>query len=176
MIMKGWAQVERGEREAGMAQMRQGETARRAVGLEFARSISHALLSDAYMKCGQVEDGLAVQTEVLTFVATTGFRWFEAELHRLKGEWLLNAECGVHNAELTAEACFQQALDVARNQHAKSWELRAATSLAHLWQHQGKRQDAVDLLAPVYGWFTEGFDTADLHEARALLEELSESR
>ncbi len=82
------------------------------------------------------------------------------------------ADCGLRIAELTPEACFQTALDIARRQQAKSLELRAATSLARLWQSQGKRQEAYDLLAPVYGWFTEGFDTADLKEARALLDEL----
>jgi predicted ATPase len=172
MIMKGWTQGERGEREAGMAQIREGETARQAVGLEFARPMSHVLLSDTYMTCGQVEDGLAVLSEVLTFVATTRFRWFEAGLHRLKGKWLLNAKCGAHNVEFTAESCFHQALDVSRQQQAKSWDLRAATSLARLRQSQGKRQDAYDLLAPVYGWFTEGFDTADVQNAKALLDDL----
>ncbi len=90
-------------------------------------------------------------------VNTTGARAWEAELHRLKGELLQNAECGVQSAELTPEACFQQALAIARSQQAKSLELRAATSLARLWQQQGKRQDAYDLLALVYEWFTEDF-------------------
>jgi len=92
------------------------------------------------------------------------------ELYRLKGELLLQ-QSSDNQAE--AEHCFHHALDLARNQQAKSWELRAATSLARLWQQQGKRQEAHDLLAPVYGWFTEGFDTADLQEAKALLEELA---
>ena len=99
----------------------------------------------------------------------TGERWFEAELHRLRGE----AAAGVAaDAPTEAEACFRQALAVAREQGAKLWELRAATSLARLWAEQGERAEAHDLLAPVYGWFTEGFDTADLKEAKALLEEL----
>ncbi len=96
-------------------------------------------------------------------------RW-DAELYRLKGELLL-ARAAEHGTE--AETCFHQALDIARHQQAKSWELRATTSLARLWQSQGKRQDAYDLLAPVCGWFSEGFDTADLKDAKALLEELS---
>ena len=83
-----------------------------------------------------------------------------------------SAECGVRSAALTPEDCFQKALDIARHQQAKSLELRVAMSLARLWQSQGKRQDAYDLLAPVYGWFTEGFDTADLQEAKTLLDEL----
>ena len=112
-------------------------------------------------------------TEALTLVDKAGQRYYEAELHRLRGELLLNAECGVQSAALTLEECFQKALDVARRQQAKSWELRAATSLARLWQQQDKRQEAYELLAPVYGWFTEGFDTADLIDAKALLNELS---
>ena len=97
-------------------------------------------------------------------------RWWEAELHRLKGE-LLQQQAVSDISQ--AEVCFQQALAVARQQQAKSLELRAAMSLAHLWQHQGKRAEARALLAPIYHWFTEGFDTADLQEARALLEALA---
>ena len=99
----------------------------------------------------------------------TGERFCEADLYRLKGELLL--VCSAENNG-EAETCFQHALTVARRQQARSWELRAATSLSRLWQHQGKRAAAYDLLAPVYGWFTEGFDTADLQEAKALLEDL----
>ena len=108
-------------------------------------------------------------TEALALVDTTDERWYAPELHRLKGVLLLQQHAD-HQAE--AEACFYHALELARNQQAKSFELRTATSLARLWQQQGKRQEAHDLLAPVYGWFTEGFDTADLQEAKALLEEL----
>jgi predicted ATPase len=99
-------------------------------------------------------------------VDSTDERWWEAELYHLKEEFLLSHAPDKY-AEI--EACFQQALDVSRRQQAKSWERRTATSLARLWQQQGKRQDAYDLLAPVYGWFTEGFDTADFQEAKALL-------
>ena len=95
---------------------------------------------------------------------------YEAELYRLKGELLLRRLSLTQHAQ--AEACFQQALVIARHQQAKSWELRAAMSLSRLWQQQGKRAEAWELLAPVYGWFTEGFDTADLQDARGLLEEL----
>ena len=102
-----------------------------------------------------------------------GERYYEAELHRLKGHLLL-AQSPDNHPE--AETCYQNALDIARAQHAKSWGLRAATSLARLWQSQDKRQDAYDLLAPVYGWFTEGFDTADLIDAKTLLDELEGSR
>jgi predicted ATPase len=100
----------------------------------------------------------------------TGKCWCEAELYRLQGTLLLTRS-GEPYAE--AEACLQQALAIARRQQAKSWELRAAMSLSRLWQRQGKRAEAYELLAPIYGWFTEGFDTADLPEAKALLEELA---
>ena len=122
------------------------------------------MLAEAYGKGGRTEDGLRVLDEALALVDKTGERGREAELYRLKGELLQNAD--------EAEACFQQALAVARRQQSKSWELRTAMSLARLWQQQGKRNEARDLLAPVYGWFTEGFDTADLMDAKALLEVL----
>ena len=111
--------------------------------------------------------------EALVHVEHTGEHYYEAEIHRLKGELLLQQNA-VNQAE--AENCFQQAITIAQSQQTKSWELRAATSLARLWHLQGKRQEAYDLLAPVYGWFTEGFDTADLIEAKALLDVLSESQ
>jgi predicted ATPase len=113
---------------------------------------------------------LGVLAEALAQMDHTGERYHEAEVYRLKGELLLQQ--AVPDAP-QAEACFQQALAVARRQQAKSWELRAAMSLARLWHQQGKRVEARDLLAPIYGWFTEGFDTADLQEAKALLEMLS---
>jgi predicted ATPase len=107
--------------------------------------------------------------EALALVDKTGERWWEAELHRLKGELLRRRASPTEEVE----ACFHQALDIARRQQAKSLELRAAMSLSRLWQQQGQRADARELLAPIHGWFTEGFDTADLQEAKALLEELS---
>jgi predicted ATPase len=117
-----------------------------------------------------VEDGLQALAEAHTLVEQHDERWWEAEVCRLRGVLLLR-QPGTPQEE--AETCFRQALDVARRQEAKSLELRAAMSLARLWQQQGKRNDARALLAPIYGWFTEGFDTADLQEAKALLEELS---
>ena len=119
---------------------------------------------------GQVDEGLHLVTEALAVVDTTGERYYEAELHRLHGELLLRQALLEAQA---AEACFQQALEVARRQQAKSWELRAATSLSRLWQQQGKKAKACALLAPIYGWFTEGFDTVDLQEAKALLDALA---
>jgi predicted ATPase len=127
-----------------------------------------ALLAEAHGTLGQPEAGLTVLTEALTLADTIGERWYAPELHRLKGELLLQ-QSSDHQAE--AENCFQQAISLARSQQAKSLELRAATSLARLWQQQGKSQEAHALLAPVYGWFTKGFDTADLQDAEALLEE-----
>jgi predicted ATPase len=114
--------------------------------------------------------GLQVLAEASTLVATTAERWWEAELYRLQGTLVLQRP---HPEGDQAAACFQQALAVARRQGAKSLELRAALSLARLWQQQGKRPEAHALLAPLYGWFTEGFDTADLQEAKALLDALA---
>ena len=113
--------------------------------------------------------GLTVLADALTRVDTTGERWREVELHWLRGELLLAVSAENHRE---AEACFRQALTIAHRQQAKSLELRTAMSLSRLWQQQGKRSEARELLAPIYGWFTEGFDTTDLQEAKALLEEL----
>jgi predicted ATPase len=152
--------------------MRQGLTAYEATGAELERPYSLALLAEAYGHVGQTAEGLHLLAEALGLVDTRGDRWCEAELYRLKGDLLLTLS-PPHQTE--AEACLHQALAAARRQQAKSWELRAAMSLSRLWQQQGKCQEAHDLLAPLYGWFTEGFDTADLREAKALLEELSGS-
>ncbi|HSX83166.1 MAG TPA: hypothetical protein VLQ80_31985, partial [Candidatus Saccharimonadia bacterium] len=113
--------------------------------------------------------GLMVLAEALMVVDTTGARLYEPELYRLKGELLLQQQA---DNQAEAEICFHQAMAIAQSQQAKSLELRAASSLARLWQRQGKRAEAHALLAPVYGWFTEGFGTADLREAKALLEEV----
>jgi predicted ATPase len=165
--IRGWALAMQGQAEEGIAQMCQSLATWRAMGLEVYRPYFLALLAEAYGTADQNEAGLTVLAEALDQVGTTGQRVYEAELYRLKGTLLL-ARPGDHHRE--AEVCFQKALDVARRQQAKSWELRAATSLARLWQSQAKRQNAYDLLAPVYGWFTEGFDMADLQEAKALLD------
>jgi predicted ATPase len=129
-------------------------------------------LAEAHGKAGQAEAGLTLLAEALAQAQRKGESWRDAELHRLRGELLLHAEGGVRHAALTAEECFQQALTIARRQQAKALELRAAMRLSQLWQQQGKRDAAREVLAEVYGWFTEGFDTADLQEARALLEAL----
>ena len=136
------------------------------------RTYGQAQLAEAHAWMGQYEKGLTLLAEALAVTNATEERRWEAELHRVKGELLLTQG---PEAYTEAETCFRQALDVARHQQAKSWELRAATSLARLWQTQGKRDKARALLAPVYEWFTEGFDTADLKEAQALLHELEGS-
>ena len=128
-----------------------------------------AFIAEAEVARGDVAPALGLIDDASRMIETYGERFYEADLHRLKGDLLLGLSAD-HQAE--AETCFQQALAIARRQQTKSWELRAATSLARLWQQQGKRAEAHQLLAEVYGWFTEGFDTADLQEARALLDML----
>jgi tetratricopeptide (TPR) repeat protein len=155
-VLRGWALVEQGQGEAGIAQIRQGLVAYRATGVATPGYLG--LLVEGYKNVGQIEEGLRVIEE------RRG-----AGLYRLKGELLLTRS-SEHQAE--AETCFHQALDATHRRQAKSQELRAARSLARLWQHQGKQAEARALLALIYGWFTEGFDTADLQEAKALLDEL----
>ena len=155
-----------------MTQLRQGLADWRATGAEVSTSYYLAILAEAYGKVGQSREGLRTVDEALDVVKRTEERWYEAELYRLKGELIL--EQSQENCSET-EACFQRALDVARKQAAKSLELRAATSLARLWQRQGKTTEAHALLTPVYEWFTEGFDTADLKDAKALLAVLAKA-
>jgi predicted ATPase len=168
--MRGWALAERGQGEAGIAELRAAMATIRAIGTVLELPWYLALLAGAYGIVGQTAEGLDAIAEALAQVASTNERFYEAEVYRVKGELLLK-EGGLDSAA-EAEASFRQALDVAQAQRARSWELRAAMSLARLWAEQGKRAQAQDLLAPVYGWFTEGFETADLKDAKALLEEL----
>jgi predicted ATPase len=128
-----------------------------------------ALLADTCRELHRPAEGLGLLADALERVHRTRERWFEAEVHRLRGEALLH----IAASAVEAEESFRQAISVAREQGAAWWELRAATSLARLWRDQGRRVEAHELLAPVYGWFTEGFDTADLKEARGLLDELA---
>jgi predicted ATPase len=175
-ILQGWVLAEQGQREEGIAQMRDGLTAFRATGGEVRLPYYLALLAEAYGKAGQAAEGLTLVTEALARAEANGERWREAELHRLKGELLLQQVVETHGyaALLTeAEAQFHEALAIARRQQAKSLELCTAISLSRLWQRQGKCTEARQLLAEVYHWFTEGFDTADLQEARALLAALA---
>jgi predicted ATPase len=169
-IIYGWAVAAQEQREAGLAYLRQGLTAMDATGSELLRPYYLALLAAVYSDIGQPTAGQAMLAEAWTLVDKNGECWYAAELHRLQGALLLQQGTpAVHQAE----QCFQQALHIARTQQARTFALRAATSLSRLWQQQGKQTEARELLAPIYGWFTEGFDTADLQEAKALLEELA---
>jgi len=168
--LRGWALAMQGGGEEGIAQVRQGIAAWRATGAATFVPYFCTVLADVSDHLGHPEDGLQALAEAHTLVEQHGERWWEAEISRLQGVLLLR-QTGTPQEE--AEAWLQRALDVARRQEAKSLELRAAMSLSRLWQQQGKRQAAYDLLAPIYYWFTEGFDTADLQDARALLAELS---
>jgi predicted ATPase len=170
MIIQGWALAEQHRREEGLTKMQQGLTAFQATGGRLRLPYYLTLLAEAYGHSGQVEKGLHFLDKACADMQQTGEHFWEAEQHRLRAELLL---ADATADQTTAAAYLHQALEVARCQQAKSLELRAATSLARLWQSQGKRHEAHDLLAPVYGWFTEGFDTADLQDAKALLEELT---
>ncbi len=183
-ILLGWARAARGQEETGITLLQKGIAATQVTG-ENGRPYFLALLAEAYGKMGKAEEGLAVLADALA--TAKGDKWYEAELYRLKGELLLQkfkvpgskfkvkrgSEFEVHGSEAEAEACFLKAIDTARKQQAKSWELRAATSLARLWRQQGKKGEAHKLLTEIYHWFTEGFATKDLQEAKTLLEELS---
>jgi len=166
----GWALVQQGQEEPGIAQMRRSLATFQAAGTAHDMPYQLALFAEAYATVGQTEEALSAVDEALTTAEAAGGCYYEAELHRLKGELLLTRSKGAPPVQ--AEACFQQAISVARRQRARSWELRAAMSLSRLWQKQGKKKRARQRLAQIYDWFTEGFDTADLREAKELLVEL----
>ena len=183
-ILQGWALTEQGQGEEGIAKIRQGLAAWRATGAETAQPLYLALLAESYGNTRQAEEGLNVLAEALKLVEKTGERRFEAELYRLKGELTLQKSSVLssqllvpspqHLASSTqaeAEQCFLKAIEVAQHQQAKSLELRATVSLARLWQAQGKQREAHRMLEEIYNWFTEGFDTKDLQEAKTLLKE-----
>jgi predicted ATPase/DNA-binding winged helix-turn-helix (wHTH) protein len=170
---RGWALAVQGQGEAGMAQLRQGLAAVLATGQTLTQPVHLVLLAEAVGYAGQVEAGLPLLAEALTAFEASGRADLLAEAYRLQGALLLQQAVP---DPARAEACFQQALAIARRQQAKAWELRAATSLSRLWQQQGKHTEGHALLAPVYRWFTEGFDTADLQEAKTLLEALTERK
>ena len=159
-----------GQGEEGAAQVREGIAAWRATGAVILVPYFCTLLAEVCDHLGHTEDGRQALAEAQTLVEQHEERVWEVEVSRLRGVLLLQQTMPQQEE---VEACFHQALVVARRQQAKSLELRAATSLARLWQQQGKRPQARQLLAEVYDWFTEGFDTADLREARALLDELT---
>jgi predicted ATPase len=169
-MLRGWALAMQGEGEEGIRHLQQGLSDWQALAGGLSRPYFLALLAEAYGTIGRPAAGLAALAEAQKVADETGECWYEAERYRLKGELLLAQSMDHH---LEAEACYGHALDVARSQQAKSFELRTATSLARLWQWQGKPEEACQLLGEIYGWFTEGFDTVDLQGAQALLEELS---
>jgi predicted ATPase len=202
IILRGWALAEQGQQEEGIAYMRQGLMTCRVTGIESGQPHYLAMLAEAYGKGGQAEEGLAMLAEALAMVDKNGEREWEAELYRLKGQLTLqskvegpkskveearrvgiarqnmsSSEVGTvgdahPTRETEAEEYFWKAIELARRQQAKSLELRAVMSLSRLWQQQGKKKEAHTMLAEIYGWFTEGFDTKDLQEAKELLEEL----
>jgi predicted ATPase/class 3 adenylate cyclase len=170
----GWALAEQGRAEEGIKQIRQGIDTWRATGSTlFYQPFLFGILAEAYWKAGLPEDGLTVLTEALDIVNQTGERFWEAELYRLKGELTLQSQ--FQNSQFKgrdgAEECFREAIEIARRQNAKSLELRAVMSLSRLWWTRGKKAEARQMLSEIYGWFTEGFDTADLKAARMLLKE-----
>jgi DNA-binding winged helix-turn-helix (wHTH) protein/predicted ATPase len=188
IVQLGWVLVEQGqEGEKGLAQIRQGLTAYHTTGAAIGEPWHLTLLAEAHRKVGQMHEGLTALAKASEIAAQSEQRFYEAELHRLKGEWFLHArqvkarqnkakdttpQSPLPHLHAEAEACFLKALEVSRKQQAKSLELRAAMSLARLWQRQGKKKQARSILADIYGWFTEGFDTRDLQEAKALLDQL----
>lgn len=169
-LLRGIALTEQGQSTTGIQLISEGLGALRAQKAEVALLALLPFIAETYRKLGHSEEGYALVTEALTSVEHTGARRWEAELYRLQGEFLL-ARSSPHIQQ--AETCFQHALALARRQHAKRAELRAAMSLARLWQQQSRREEARRLLAEVYAWFAEGFDTADLQEARAVLADLA---
>jgi predicted ATPase len=168
--IRGWALAMQGQYEAGMAQMRQGLAGLLATGQALAQPFCLVRMAEAAGYAGRIDEGLHLLTEALAAFEVSGRRDMLTETYRLQGELLLRQ---VVPDTAQAIVCFQQALRLARQQQAKSWELRAAMSLARLWQQQGQRAAARALLADMYGWFTEGFDTADLQEAERLLAALA---
>jgi class 3 adenylate cyclase/predicted ATPase len=166
-VYRGWVKVKNGDVAEGISLLRSGSSAYRATGAETAVPYFLALLARACKIAGQVQEAVTRLDDALQIVERTGERWFAAELNRHKGQLLLR-----QGQSEAAEELYRKALSIAREQEAKLWQLRAAASLARLRRDQGRPAEARDLLAPVYGWFTEGFDTADLKEAKALLDEL----
>jgi predicted ATPase len=174
-LVRGWALAEQGQAEEGIAHMRHALDVYQTLGYCLWRPYNLGLLAEALGKAGRAQEGLAVLGEALATARRTGER-SEAELYRLKGELTLEPlESGVpsRQAEPEAEACFLKAIETARQQGAKLLELRAVMSLGRLRMRQGRQAEARSELAEIYGWFTEGFDTKDLQEARALLQELA---
>jgi predicted ATPase len=168
-VFDSWALSQAGDANLAVARIKASLAAYRATGGELWQPYFLALVADCLRAVGQMKDAGHCIVEALTRAAATGERWFEAELLRLRGEVRLVS--GIAEDE-AVEVCFQNAIEIAREQGARWWELRAATSLARLWAEQGRRREAYDLLAPIYDWFTEGLDLPALREARAVLQEV----
>jgi predicted ATPase len=169
MMQQGCVHAASGRPSESVQMIAAGITAYQATGSNAWMPWHLSHLAWAHAQLNQFDDAWRSIGKAMTAVETTGERWYEAEIHRISSEITLLSQ---KPDPMKAEACIQRALAVAREQQAKSWELRAAMSMARLWSDQGERQQAHDLLAPVYGWFTEGFDTLDLKEARMLLGEM----
>lgn len=166
-LRRGWARVQSGRVDEGLEQMRQGGDTVRNIGVANVLPVYLARLAEAYAQANRVEKALNTLNEALAIVSHHGVWNHAAELYRLKGTYLLRLDL-----EAEADSYFRRALDTAQRQHANSWTLRAATSLGELWQDQGKSRAAHELLAPIYNWFTEGFETPDLQRAKALMNTL----
>jgi class 3 adenylate cyclase/predicted ATPase len=169
-ILRGWAIAKQGRQEEGIAQIQKGLAMFRAIGTELGRPSSLCLLAEACIEAGRLDDALSALTEALEAADKHEERIYEAEIHRVKGELLLRQD---QSNSLESQRCFERAIEIARKQSAKSWELRATMSLARLLSNQGKRDEARTMLFDIYNWFTEGFDTADLKDAKILLDQLS---
>jgi adenylate cyclase len=167
---RGWAMANQDQAKAGLMELRRGMDACLGLGMRIFQPYQQAVLAEAHLRAGETQMGLGVLEEAMRFVTESGVRFWEAELRRLKGTFLTHLAPGEPQE---AEACYQEALSVARHQQAKSLELRSAMSLARLWRDGGRRDEARELLAGVYDWFSEGFETPDLRDAKALLDELS---
>jgi len=170
MMNQGWLLAQNGKFADAVQMLTSGIVAYRSTGARMWLPLYLSYLAKAHAELGQFDDAWRRVGEAMTGIETTKERWQEAEVHRVAGEIALMSPAA---GPAKAEAYFERALTVARRQQAKSWELRAAMSLAQLWRDQGKRDDARNLLAPIYGWFTEGFDTRDLKEAKSLLDTLA---
>ena len=169
MILRGSVLAKQGAREQGIAHIQRGLADHRATGGALRQTFWLALLVEAHMEAGSVDEALIVLADALSVIEKTGERWCEAELYRLKGELLLKR--GDSKAS-EAQYCLEHAIEIARIQTAKSFELRATISLAQLLAKQDRRNEARLMLSEIYDWFTEGFETADLKDAKALLDEL----